>query len=1133
MKPMPTRVNVLLWLSLALAVCLAATPAKAPAQAAADQVPDGPTKLLRYADISKDKVVFAYAGDLWISSREGGNARRLTSHVGDELFPKFSPDGKWIAFTGEYDGNPDVYVISSEGGEPKRLTFHPSNDIVLGWTPDGKNILFRSDRFSAPPGRFTKLFLVSPQGGTAKQLQIPRGDLTSFSPDGTKVAYIETSQEFRTWKRYRGGWNLPIAIYDLKKNTYEELPKSAGMDMFPMWHGNAIYFISDRDGVMNLYSYDLGSKQTKKLTDYKEYDIKWPSLGPDAIVYENGGVLYEFNLASGKTRNLPIIVRAEDIEARAEFKSVAQNVGSFAISPSAARAVMEARGNIFTVPAEHGSIRTLTTQHSSIHELNPAWSPDGKWIAYLSDKTGEYELYTRPQMGGEETRITTDGGVYRYGPAWSPDSKKLLYWDKLHKLWYVSVEDKKPVLVDEAGYGDITDGSWSPDSLWLTYSKPHRRGSNDIYLYSLGTKKVTMVSAGFYNDTNPVFDPGGKYLYFISSRYFYPSIGQLDQRYNYYTTDGVFALTLKADEASPFKPESDEEKAADEKKDKDEKKDEKAKKDEKKADAKAGDAKSDEQKDEKKDEKKEEKKPEPVKPIQIDLDGLASRIAPVPVAPGILSSLVARKDKFFYVTTPQEARQFGTNDHGPKSALHVYDITKREDKVLLDGIDGFDLDKEGKKVLYKAGPVFGIVEAIPGKAKVGEGKLNLGEMQVKVDPREEWRQVFHEAWRIERDFYWDPAMTGHDWKKIGERYEALLPWVAHRSDLNYLIGEMISELSTSHTYVGGGDQPQKPHVSVGLLGADFEPDGGYFKITKIYPGENWNDNTRSPLTEPGLKVKAGDYLIAVNEQEASSSQDVYSYFQELAGKLVTLKINTKPSREGAWEITVKPVPNESGPRYLAWIEANRRKVEEATGGRIGYMHVPDTTIPGIIAFDKQFTAQLDKDGIIVDERDNSGGQIPDFYTEKLKRTLLALVAPRDTKDVPWPPVAIYGPKVMIVNELAGSGGDAFPWFFHREKIGPIVGTRTWGGLVGIGNVQPLRDGGFVTAPGFGFWSVDNGGEWVVEQHGVDPDFVVPQRPDLVVAGHDPQLEKAIELANEALKSYKPIPPRPKYPVAKQ
>ncbi|PYU78592.1 MAG: hypothetical protein DMG51_18540, partial [Acidobacteria bacterium] len=515
------------------------------------------------------------------------------------------------------------------------------------------------------------------------------------------------------------------------------------------------------------------------------------------------------------------------------------------------------------------------------------------------------------------------------------------------------------------------------------------------------------------------------------------------------------------------------------------------------------------------DEQKDEKKAEPVKPIQIDLYGISTRIATVPISAGILNGLAARKDKFFYVSTPQEARQFGTSDRTPKSVLHVYEVSKREDKVLLEGIDGYDLDKEGKKVIYKAGPVYGIVEAAPGKAKVGEGKLNLSELQVKIDPREEWRQVFREAWRIERDFYWDPHMTGHNWKTIGERYEALLPWVAHRSDLNYLIGEMIAELSTSHTYVSGGDQPAKPHVNVGMLGADFEPDGGYFRITKIYPGENWNDTTRSPLTEPGLKVKAGDYLIAVDGQETHSNQDVYSYFQDLAAKLITLKINSKSTPEGAWEITVKPTSGENGVRYLDWTDANRHKVEEATGGRIGYMHVPDTSFPGIIAFDKQFTAQLDKDGIIVDERYNSGGQIPDFYTEKLKRELLSALAPREGKDVPWPPVAIYGPRVMIVNELAGSGGDAFPWFFHRQKIGPIVGTRTWGGLVGISRGIPLHDGGNVSAPEFAFWSTDNGGEWIVENHGVDPDYVVPQRPDLVISGHDPQLEKAIEKVEEA------------------
>ena len=1107
MKRILRGFKAILWLSAAVLVSGLAPRVLSQSTTSPDGVPPGPTKLLRFADISRDRVVFSYAGDLWIAPRQGGDARRLTSAPGDELYAKFSPDGKWIAFTGQYDGNPDVYVISAEGGQPKRLTFHPSNDIVLGWTPDGKNILFRSDRFNEPLGRSTRLYLISPQGGSPTALPVPRGDLTSFSPDGTKIAYLETSQEFRTWKRYRGGWSLPIAIYDLKKNTYEELPKTEGMDMFPMWHDNAIYFISDREGTMNLFSYDLGTKQTKKLTDYNEYDVKWPSLGPESIVYENGGLLYEYIFSSGKTREIPIVVHAEDIEARTEFKPVGPGIESASISPSGARAVVGARGNIFTVPAEHGSARNLTTEHSSIHEINPAWSPDGKWIAYLSDKTGEYELYTRPQLGGEETRITTDGEVYRYGPRWSPDSKKLAYWDKSNRLWYVGIEEKQPVLVDTSDYGLISDPAWSPDSLWLAYSKTHRRGSNDVFLYSLANKKISAISSGFYSDSNPSFDPEGKYLYFISTRYFFPSAGALDQRFNYYATDGVFAVTLKADEASPFKPESDEEKVAEEGKDK-------------KKDEKSGDKDKD---------KEKEEKPESVKPIQIDLDGISSRVAPVPVEAGSLSALTARKDKFFYIATPEEARQLGRDQQQPQNVLHVYDVSKRKDEVLLAGIDGYEADKDGAKILYRAGPVLGIVDAVPGKAKVGEGKVNINSLQVQINPREEWREVYHEAWRTERDFYWDPNMTGHDWKKLGARYEALLPWVAHRSDLTYLLGELIAELNTSHTYVGGGDQPHAPHVSVGLLGADFQADGGFYKITKIYGGENWQEATRSPLTEPGLKVKAGDYLIAVNGQEARSTQDVYAYFQGLADKLVVLKINGKPSVDGAWEITVKPIGDETGVRYEDWLAANRRKVAEATGGRIGYMHVPDTAIQGIINFDKQLTGQLDKEGMIVDERYNAGGFIPDFYTEKLQRSLLAVVSVRDGKDLPYPPVAIYGPKVMIVNELSGSGGDLFPWLFQHEKIGPVVGTRTWGGLVGINGGGALRDGGFITAPAAGFYSWDKGGSWAVENHGVDPDYVVPQRPDQVIEGHDPQLEKAIELANEALKNYKGLPPRPKFP----
>jgi tricorn protease len=1087
--------------------------------------PQEQTRLMRYPDISRDSVVFVYAGDLWICGRAGGSARRLTGHPGSEIFPKFSPDGKWIAFTGEYDGNQDVYVIPSEGGEPRRLTFHPANDMVLGWTPNGKKILFRSDRYDELAFSYAKLFLVSPEGGMPQELPIPRASLTTFSPDGTRIAFLPTSQEFRHWKRYRGGgWSPAIGIYDLTNNKYEELPKTNGMDLFPMWHGDKIYFISDRDSVMNLYHYDLESKQTKKLTEYKEYDIKWPSLGSDAIVYENGGLLYSFDLATEKVSSIPVLVNSDDLLARSEIKTVAGNIGSFALSPSGVRAVFEARGNLFTLPVEHGSARNLTDS-SSVHELNPAWSPDGKWIAYLSDRTGEYELYLRPQKGGNETRITTDGGVYRYGPMWSPDTKKLLYWDKKLRLWYVDIEEKKPVLIDTGGYaevkggtwsfadGGINGGSWSPDSRWVAYNKPIRPTAGFIYLYSLEQKKSFPVSSGFYSDTEPQFDPSGKYLYFLSQRFFYPSAGQLDNRYNYYCTDGVFVVTLRADDPSPFGAQSDEEKSADRKKDGEET-------EAPQANTGAGSDKAENKADE-----------TTVKPIRIDTTGIQNRITSAPIPAGIYSNLRVRRGKVFYLSVPMEATQVMLGaTRKAMNVLHVFDATKREDKVLLDGIVSYDLDRNGDKVIYNLGDNnYAVADAVPGKVKVGDGTLNTQSLQVQINPREEWRQIFHEAWRIERDFYWDPAMGGLDWEIIGKRYEALLPWVVDRDDLNYILGEMIGELSTSHAYVGGGDKPEPKRIGVGLLGVDFDVNDGFYRFKKIYPGENWNEQTRSPLTEVGLSVEQGNYLIAVNGKAARPPTNIYSFFQNLDGQIVTLKINDKPSTEGAWDILVKPIGSEAGVRYLDWVENNRRIVAEATGGRVGYMHVPDTSFQGIALFDKQFNGELGKDGMIVDERYNHGGQTPDFYIEKLLRHLLTLEIDRESKDRPFPPVAIYGPKVMIVNELAGSGGDTFPWFFHREKIGPIVGKRTWGGLVGIPRIIPLRDNGFVTAPEHAFWSTDNGGEWIVENQGVEPDYDVDQRPDLVIAGHDPQLEKAIEVVKEALKSYPPLPPRPKYP----
>jgi len=1087
----------------------------------------GETRLMRFPDIWHDQVVFVYAGDLWVSSTKGGPARRLTSHPGDELYPKFSPDGKWIAFTGEYDGNPDVYVVPAAGGEPKRLTYHPGNDTVLGWSPDGR-ILFRSSRDS-DLADYTRLYLISPQGGVPEELSIPRASLATFSADGKRIAYNMTSQENRTWKRYRGGWKSPIAIFDLDKHTYDPLPTTEAMDMFPMWRGNSVYFISDRDGVMNLYRCDLGNKHVTKLTSYTEYDIKWPSLGPDAIAYENGGLLYSYDLQKGQAVQVPVFVSSDETAARPEMRPLGNRISGGDISPTGARAVFEARGEILTVPAEHGDPRNITNS-PAVHELEPRWSPDGQWISYFSDRTGEWELYIRPQKGGDEVRITKDGrdAGYCYNPEWSPDSKKIAYSDKKLRLWYVDIDKKEPVLVDTAEYPEQLKASWAPDSRWVAYQKPvNGLNKDNLYLYSLETKKVSHISQDLYDDDDPVFDPDGKYLYFRSNRFFYPSSSLFDQRFNYLNTSGLFALTLKADEAAPFGPQSDEEKVVEKKSD--EKKPDEKKSDEKNADEKKPDQAKPEEK--KAETNQSAEKKDEVKPIQIDLDGLADRVSRVPVPPGIYTQLQARKDKLFYMSIPMEDRQMGRpGQQQPAGIVHVFDVKKREDKVVMQGIGGFTLDKDGGKMLYAAGGNnIGIVEPAPGK-HVGDGRLNIGEMQVWTDPKEEWKELLHEAWRTERDFYWDPNMGGLDWAAIGKRYEALLPWVAHRSDLNYLIGEMIAELSTSHTYVSGGDMPDRRRVNVGMLGVDFAPDGGFFKIQKIYKGENWSDDTRSPLTEPGLKVKEGDYLIAVEGRPATADREPWAYFQGLANRVITLKVNSKPSADGAWEINVKTIGGESNLRYLAWVENNRRKVAAATDGRIAYMHVPDTSVDGVRAFDKYFSGQQGKDGLIIDERFNHGGWSPDFYTEKLGRRELLAMSPREGREY-VPQEAFFGPKIMIVNEQAGSGGDLFPYYFKKEKIGPLVGTRTWGGLIGIGGYPTLLDGGSVSAPEWAWWEPNDkgSGEWVVENHGVEPDYHVEQRPDLVIEGRDPQLEKAIELALEGLKATPPLH-RPPFPV---
>jgi len=1100
----------------------------------------GNPNLFRQPDIGRAGIVFVYGGDLWLAPPAGGIARRLTANPSNKAFPKFSPDGKWIAFTGNYDGNTDVYLIPAEGGEPKRLTYHPSPSSVLGWAPDSKAVLFRSGRTSFS-GRFDKAFTVPITGGMPTELPVPEVDLAALSPDGNVLAYTRTGREFATWKRYRGGDQAYISLYDIKNNRYSEVPHGPETNYFPMWRGDKIYFASDKSLTVNLYVYDLRSKAIRQLTHFNDYDIKWPSLGPDSIVFEHGGRIEVLDLATEKVTPISIQAYSDMTAARPRLLHVENQIHSMDISPSGARAVFEARGDLFTVPAKKGDCRNIS-HTSDAREINPAWSPDGKYIAYLSDKSGEYEIYIRPQDGsGTETRVTNDGHVYRNGPIWSPDSKALLYTDVGMHLWMVTLADKKPALVDSSTIGELPLGSWSPDSKWIAYTKPNPNHFNSLMLYSVDKKQAYTVGDGRYSDREPVFDQNGKYLYFLSDRTFLPTLIGPEININFQNTTGIYALVLRADTPSPFAPESDEEKPKDESA---------PPPGPPSADTASSDPQSNVPSLEtpgfsvRQDGRpkapqtgnslpgaKPAAKPSGPEPVKIDLDGLYQRTVGLPVPAGSYGGLSAGSGKLFYMAGGD---------------LHRYAIADREDKVILSGIQDYALNPAGTKILYRAGrrnmgilavnpfedaavgPTFGIVDAAPGQT-VGAGRLSLN-LEMLSDPRAEWKEMFWDAWRLERDFYYDPNMHGLDWKAIGDRYARLLPGVAHRDDLTYLLGEVIGELDTSHAYVFAGGSPGVPPVSIGLLGVDFEPSGSYYRIKKIYRGENWDADTRSPLTEPGVKVKEGDYLIAVNGIPLHTDVDPYSLFLDTVGKTVTLRVNSQPSDSGAHDVQVRPISSETELRHLDWEEANRKKVELATGGRIGYMYVPDTAFGGLTAFGREFYSQSDKEGIIVDERFNSGGFIPDFFVEKLTRRLLSMDTSRYGRDNNQPGAAIYGPRVILANEWAGSGGDAFPYYFRKAGAGPIIGKRTWGGLVGINGLRPLLDGGGVTVPGFGIWSPQDG-KWIAENHGIDPDIEVNNTPDLVREGHDPQLERAIAYELEQLrKNPPPTYHHPPFPV---
>ena len=1092
-------------LGLALAALLrSATPAAALEEC----------RLLRQPDIQGDKIVFVYAGDLWSVARTGGLAQRLTSHEGLESLPRFSPDGKTVAFSGQYDGNTDVYTIPVEGGEPTRVTWHPGVDRVVDWYPDGKSLLVRSARVSAPP-RFDRFFKVPALGGFEELLAPPIAGYAAFSPDAGVLAYVFPEYDRRTWKRYRGGNCPDLWTYDFRKNVSEKIVDWKGPDEWPMWCGRTLYYSSDEGGrTINLWAYDLDKKTRRQVTKFGEYDVKWPAIGADAIVFEDGGYLYVMDLPGEQVRKLQVLVPDDKPATRAEFRNVSKWITQFDLSPSAKRAVFAARGDLFTVPAEKGEARWLTGTSAS-RERDPAWSPDGKWIAYLSDATGEYEIWVMGSDGTTPPRQVTKGAdTFRFPLLWSPDSKRLAFSDKTFTVWWCDVASGKLTKVEKADVYEVHDYTWSPDSKWLAYSKPTRAGLTQLVLYSLDSGRAVTISDGMTNDYSPAFDPDGKYLYFVSGRTVNPEYGPFELDWQLGPTAKIYAMTLRDSLLTPLPPQSDEESAADAKKDDAEKpaKDSKDAKPAAKAEAKdAG----------------KESAPAPVK---IDLDGIATRVAPIPVPAGRYGALAAFKGKLLFVNFEPAS----PDDDGGQGAgtVRVFDFEKRETKTILSGVTRVAYSKDGGKLMYATRDAYGIVDAAPGK-NVGDGKLATDNLMTTVDPRPEWNEIFTEAWRFERDFYYDPNMGGLDWKAVGDRYRQLLPFVAHRLDLDYVLGEVQGELSTSHTYVyGGGDVPTAPVTDIGLLGADysFDPTSNRYRFKTIFRARDWNSSVEAPLGLPGILVKEGDYLLSVNGQPVKAPMNLYAAFQGTTGKQTVITVGSTPDDPKPRSYTVRPIAKEGSLRYTAWVAANRDKVTKATGGRVAYIHVPDTAGDGIKEFVKQYYPQVEKQGIIVDERYNGGGNDPYFYIHRLADRTQAYWSIRDGDDQRSPGTAIDGPRCMLINQFAGSGGDNFPHYFQQMHLGPLIGKRTWGGLVGYAHAPQLVDNDQITTPDTGIWSPVNR-QWIIENYGVDPDIEVENTPSEVVAGHDPQLERAIQWTLDELQKNPPHrPERPPYKV---
>jgi tricorn protease len=1070
-----------------------------------------PPLLLQQPTISRTHVAFSYAGDLWVVGRAGGEARRLTSGTGLEVDPVFCPDGSQIAFTGEYDGNYEVYTVPTAGGVPRRLTYHPGIDRAVGWSPDGKKVLFRSDRASS--SRFNKLFTVPAAGGPATELPLPMGEEGAFSPDGQSLAYVPfwnrraAPNGYIAWKHYRGGKASPIWIATLSDSHIDRVPRKDSNDFNPMWINNRIYFLSDRNGPTTLFAYDPQTKEVTQALPDAGGDVLSASATADAIVYEQLGSLGILDLATGKARPLTVRLGADLPDVRPHFEKVAKKVHTGRISPTGVRAVFEALGEIVTVPADKGDSRNLT-QTPGAAERDPVWSPDGKTIAYFSDESGEYQLCLRDQRGrSEPRRIRLDEQPsFYYEPTWSPDSKRIAYTDAFLHVGFVDVDAGKVTRVDTDTYDSPQRGldpSWSPDSKWLAYTKQLANHLRAVFLYSLETGKTHQVTDGLSDAGHAVWDKNGKYLYFTASTNAGTSAGWLDMSsFDRPVTRSVYLIVLAKDEPSPLSPRSDEEEPAGE---------DKARKDSHAAPEKGKKA---------SDEGHGKKEPAVV---GIDLKDLDQRIVALPMPARDYAGMAAGKSGILFITeTPERGPgRFGS----PGLTLHKFDLEKRKAEKVLEGITALDVSFNGEKLLFRQGDKWHITSTASPKS--GDA-LKLDDVEVRVDPRAAWKQMYHEVWRIERDFLYDPHHHGIDLQAAEKKYRRYLDGVGSRADLNYLFNEMLGNLTIGHLYVGGGDSPEVKRVKGGLLGADYTIDNGRYRFARIYRTGQGNPNLKAPLTQPGVNVSVGDYLLAVNGRNVTANEDVYSYFEETAGRSVLLKVGPKPDGTGAREVTVVPVESEQGLRNRAWIEDNRRKVDELSKGRLAYVYVPDTSLPGYTSFNRYYFAQVGKEGAIIDERFNGGGTAANYMIDAMRRPLMNYWTTRAGQDFTTPVGSIFGPKAMLINEFAGSGGDALPWYFRRMHIGPLVGKRTWGGLVGIYSYPPLLDGGSVTAPRLAFWAPD--GKWDVENHGVAPDVAVELDPQAVRQGHDPQLERAVQVVLASLEKNPPKKPRhPAFP----